>query len=286
MRDTTENIYQKNVNRVIDYINAHLHEPLLLDGIAALVHVSQRQLLRTMRTSLSEPLSAYIARQRVERAVMHMQTENLTLAALAEKVGYGNSQSFSKAFKKHFGLSPRVYVHELQARRGSLVRHGDGGQSHLQPEICEERELSLAYVRIIGEYGEADPYAATWSRLVRFLQRNGKLSDTARFIGVSFDDPNVTKRHLLRFYACATVAEPFVPTGEFGALKIPAGRYAVYTLRGSYSGLHQLYNHIRVHFPYELRYGVAFEEYLNSPYDTSEDDLFTKIFIPIKKTIK
>jgi AraC-like DNA-binding protein len=38
-----------------------------LDVIANQIHVSQRQLLRIMRTALDESLSAYVARQRVEK---------------------------------------------------------------------------------------------------------------------------------------------------------------------------------------------------------------------------
>jgi DNA gyrase inhibitor GyrI len=53
-------------------------------------------------------------------------------------------------------------------------------------------------------------------------------------------------------------------------------------LKGSYSGLQELYSRIWIDFPCELRHGVAFEEYLNSPHDTPENDLLTKIFIPIK----
>jgi AraC-like DNA-binding protein/predicted transcriptional regulator YdeE len=282
MRYSTEDIYQKSVNRVIDYINARLHTPLPLDRIAGFIHVSRRQLLRIMRTSLHEPLSAYIARQRIERAVMYMQTEDLTLTELAERVGYDNSQSFSKAFKKHFGLPPKVYVKELKTRLESLVKCSSGAQNHLQPEICSEQETDLIYIRIIGEYGETELYAAAWNKLMDFLRINRELSDATRFIGISFDDPYVTKRHLLRFYACGSVTKPFVPTGEFGVLKIPAGRYAVYTLKGSYSGLQELYSRIWIDFPCELRHGVAFEEYLNSPHNMIEDDLLTKIFIPIK----
>ena len=46
MKPDTENIYQRKINQVIDYINANLHLPLRLDIIAGQVNVSERQLLR------------------------------------------------------------------------------------------------------------------------------------------------------------------------------------------------------------------------------------------------
>lgn len=108
MKPDTENIYQRKINQVIDYINANLHLPLRLDIIAGQVNVSERQLLRIMKGALNESLYAYVARQRVERAVLYRHTEDMSLADLASRVGYDNPQSFSKAFKKQFSVSPKA----------------------------------------------------------------------------------------------------------------------------------------------------------------------------------
>jgi AraC-like DNA-binding protein/DNA gyrase inhibitor GyrI len=282
MRSDTEEIYQQKVNQVIDYISANLHQPLALDKLADHIFVSQRQLLRIMRSALSEPLHAYIARQRVERAVMYMQTEKMSLTTLSEMVGYESPQSFSKAFKKQFGQSPKTYMNELRTRMEGYVKSSGNRQNHLQSEISEEGDLELVYIRIIGKYGEGKPYETAWNKLFQFLEDNQALSEITRTIGISFDDPNVTKSEQCRFYACATVQKKIVPKGEFGTIQLPKGKYAVYMLKGSYSGLQELYNNISINFDYSLRYGLAFEEYLNSPHNTKEEDYLTKIFIPIK----
>ena len=281
MRSNTQEIYQNIVNQIIDHIHANLHKPLQLDVIADRVHVSQRQLLRIARSFLNESLSAYVARQRMERAVMYLQTEEHSLTALAEKVGYDNPQSFSKAFKKQFGISPMAYMNKRNAQLENQVNNCDK-KDYPQAGICEEEDINLVYIRIIGKYGEDKPYETAWGKLVGFLQSNGLLTGNVRFIGVSFDDPHVTKPNLCRFYACAAVQEKIVPTGEFGTIRLPRGKYAVYTLKGSYAGLQALYDHISLHLGYPLRYGMAFEEYLNSPEDTPETELLTKVFIPVQ----
>lgn len=283
MRNDTENIYRQKVNQVIDCISANLHKPLQLDIIAGQINVSQRQLLRIMRSALNESLYAYVARQRMERAVLYMQMEETNLTQLAEKVGYDNPQSFSKAFKKQFGIPPKTYMDKLQTRLEGAVKSGGNRQMHLLPEICEENDLELIYIRIFGKYGEGEPYDTAWNKLIHFLSGNQALSAETRFIGLSFDDPNVTKHEHCRFYACASVQKKIVPTGEFGTIQLRKGKYVVYTLKGSYSGLQELYNAISVNFDYTLRYGMAFEEYLNSPHNTPEEELLTKIFIPIKQ---
>lgn len=282
MRNNTENIYQQKINQVIDYISVNLHKHLQLDIIAYQINVSQRQLLRITRSSLNESLYSYIARQRVERAVLYMQTEEMSLTKLSEMVGYDNPQSFSKAFKKQFSISPKIYMNELQSRLESCVKSSDNRQSKLYSEICETEDLELIYIRILGKYGEDKLYEAAWNKLILFLTKNEALTETTRFIGISFDDPHVTKHENCRFYACASVQKKIIPTGEFGAIQLKKGKYAVYTLKGSYSGLQELYNGISVNFEYILRHGVIFEEYLNSPHNTEEKELLTKVFIPIK----
>lgn len=82
MKNSTENIYKQKVNQVIDYINSNLHQPLQLNVIADIVNMSQRQLLRMMSSALKEPLYTYVARQRVERAVLYMQIEDMSLQNL------------------------------------------------------------------------------------------------------------------------------------------------------------------------------------------------------------
>lgn len=280
MRNSTENIYQQKANQVIDYISANLHLPLQLDVIANKISVSQRQLLRIMRSALNESLYSYVARQRIERAVLYIQTEEMSLAKLAEMVGYDNPQSFSKAFKKQFRISPKVYIDELQSRLEGYVQ-SSGNRSSLQSEVCHFEGLELVYIRIFGKYGEAEPYETTWSKLMKFLKDNQALTPETRFIGLSFDDPNVTNHRQCRFYACASVQKKIIPTGEFGTIQLQQGKYAVYTLKGSCSGLQELYNNISVNFEYTIRHGMAFEEYINYSKENSEKDI-TKIYIPIK----
>lgn len=280
MRNSTENIYQQKVNQVIDYISANLHLPLQLDVIADKINVSQRQLLRIMRSALNESLYTYVARQRIERAVLYMQTEEMSLTTLSSMVGYDNPQSFSKAFKKQFGISPKAYINELQSRLEGYVQ-SSGNRSSLRAEICYFEGLELVYIRIFGKYGETEPYEIAWNKLMLFLKDNQALTLETRFIGLSFDDPNVTNYNQCRFYACASVKKKIVPTGEFRTIRLQQGKYAVYTLKGSCSGLQELYNNISVNFEHTIRHGMAFEEYISYRTENSKENI-TKIYMPIK----
>lgn len=279
MQSSTENIYKEKINQVIDYISANLHQPLQLDVIADTVNVSQRQLLRIMNSALNESLSAYVARQRIERAVLLMQTENMSLTKLATMIGYDNPQSFSKAFKKQMGISPKAYVEALQHRLEGF--HWNGSPLPASAEICHFEGLDLIYIRIMGKYGAEVSYETVWNKLIAFLKANQAISKETRFIGLSFDDPNVTHSNQCRFYACASVQKKIVPTGEFGTIQLQAGKYAVYALKGNCSGLQELYNNISVNSEYTIRHGMAFEEYIDWEKADSNEQT-TKVYIPIR----
>ena len=280
MKSDTEEKYLQQVNRVIDYINSHLNEPLRVETLAREVCLSEYHFHRIMRDYLHEPLATYIARQRVERAVMYLQMKNIHLAQVAEMVGYETPQSLSKAFKQFFGISPTAY---RKRRAERYEEFSTLKKESLKPEILTEPELKLVYIRIIGRYGEEEPYIEAWRKLRDFLQINGLLTPSTRWIGISFDDPTVTKTEQCRFYACATVEHDVSPQGAFGMKTIPQGRYAVYTLRGSYSGLQEMYDRIYSHpLPTAFRDATSFEEYLNCEPDTEEKDYVTRIYIPIE----
>ena len=161
MKSSTENIYKQKVNQVIDYINFNLHQPLQLNVIADIVNMSQRQLLRMMSSALDEPLYSYVARQRVERAVLYMQTEDMSLQNLAGLVGYDNPQSFSKAFKKQFGISPKTYISRLRMRLKECEHNRK--ECELHAELQSFEGLYLVYMRIWGKYGGKELYTTAWS---------------------------------------------------------------------------------------------------------------------------
>jgi AraC-like DNA-binding protein len=49
---------------------------------------------------------AYLAAWRFQLAARRLRTTNATLAEVAGAIGYGSEASFSKAFKRHVGVSP------------------------------------------------------------------------------------------------------------------------------------------------------------------------------------
>jgi len=69
-----------------------------------------RSLLYTRFTAVvGESPAAYVLRWRMQCAREQLRKERTSVAAVAEHVGYGSEAAFSRAFKRHVGLSPSVW---------------------------------------------------------------------------------------------------------------------------------------------------------------------------------
>ncbi len=95
--------------------------------------------------------------------------------------------------------------------------------------------LHVAFVRHVGPYYEVH---GAWEKVCTGLGRKGLMGPESRFIGVCYDDPEVTPPEKIRYDACVTVGTDFTPEGEVGApgaaptvtvtaLRLPLTRLAV-----------------------------------------------------------
>ena len=213
---------------------------------------------------------------------MYLQTRDLSLQELSEKMGYDTAQSFSKAFKRYFGVSPVAFGNTLTFNTPETTPIEDIAFIGLdEPEVLLISPMYIAYIRIIGPYGEKESYELGWGKLCGFLKENKLQSKATRWFGISFDDPTITKKKQCRFYACASVAQRIKPSGAIGTLTIESGKYAVYTYKGSYSGLLRAYTYIYSREKGRLRNALSFEEYVT--WSDNPVKQITKIYIPIQK---
>ncbi len=283
MKEITNNIYQKAINKAIDYINSNI-ESVDLKTLAGIVNISEYHFHRIFRAYIGESLGSYTTRLKLESAAQKLQVTNDSLKQIADKTGYQSQYSLSKAFKKHFGITPSAF-RNLDTFFSKKHKKPQSEFSNLTPEILEISDINLVYIRIIAQYGSKKEYDDAWNKLIKFARDKNILNHLTEFIGLSFDDPSITRPDKCRFYACITTTNPIEPDGEFGIKTIKKGKYAVFTLKGKYSGLNDLYEAIYykwlLNTEYKLVDSLAFEKYINNPKDVSDSQLLTEIYIPI-----
>ncbi|HZP80229.1 MAG TPA: AraC family transcriptional regulator, partial [Chthonomonadaceae bacterium] len=100
-----------SIQRVLAYIQSHLHEPLSLPGIAAWACVSPPHLSRLFRTQVGTSVMEYVTRCRIASA-RHYLTHapaDLTIREISQLVGFQDASYFARVFKKRVHLSPEDF---------------------------------------------------------------------------------------------------------------------------------------------------------------------------------
>ena len=101
---------------VLEWVEAHLTEPLTLRRVATHAHMSERTLERRMRAETGESLNGYVARCRVERARALLEESALTVSQIAHAVGFGSGESMRRNFLARTGTTPRAYRETFRDR--------------------------------------------------------------------------------------------------------------------------------------------------------------------------
>ena len=104
--------YSPAVQKVMNYVNLNVAEPLTLKSLAAMSFISPSYLSALFKQETGSTLIDYINTQRVNRAAQLLVQNNHTIAAVAEEVGILDVNYFTKIFKKTLGVTPTRYRRE------------------------------------------------------------------------------------------------------------------------------------------------------------------------------
>ncbi|HEX9469777.1 MAG TPA: AraC family transcriptional regulator [Bradyrhizobium sp.] len=94
------------VRRITEFVEAGVGAELRIADLAILVGVSVGHFHRAFRATTGRTPLMYINEARVRRALSIMAVENISVAALALRVGFLSPSHFTRIFKRFTGLSP------------------------------------------------------------------------------------------------------------------------------------------------------------------------------------
>ncbi len=248
--------YVARINRVTDYIRAHLNGDLCLDTLARVANFSPYHFHRIFRGMTGETLNTFIRRIRAETAAMKLiNNPRMTITSIAMHCGFSSSATFAREFKTFFGMSASQFrnggpqslrkIREASSKIDQTIRK-DGKDTDLASSYTEDAiqtlrrrtsmiemnvevkklpELHVAYIRHIGPY-HGIPEA--FKKLDRWAGPRGLINfPETKFLGVYHDNPEITEESKLRSSACITVPEDTPVEGEVGKMTIPGGLFAV-----------------------------------------------------------
>jgi transcriptional regulator GlxA family with amidase domain len=103
---------------LLDRIAADPAGDYSLAKMAAIAKVSVRNLARLFHDEIGTTPARYVELIRIEAAQILLQ-EGATVAAAAERSGFGSAETLRRVFVSRVGSSPSVYVERLRAREAS-----------------------------------------------------------------------------------------------------------------------------------------------------------------------
>jgi AraC family transcriptional regulator len=278
--------HQKRINVVIDYISSHLDEELDLEKLSGMSAVSPYHFHRIMSAYLGEPVGSYIIRCRLEAGSTLLKYGSQQIDEIAYKIGYDSPASFTKAFKKHFGVSPT----EFRSTNNSISMKTIIADKVLpkgfilKPKIVERTAKKAIYIRLIGDY-QSNDYSQAWEKIWKFIKGKRLFGFNQECLGIAYNDPEITESEKCQYDCCVTISKDIKPEGEIGVKNIEGGRYAIFKFKGSIENVGSVYNAVfKTWLPEsncDLRDAPCFEKYVKFS-KTNPDKNRTEIYIPIK----
>ncbi len=293
MKKTTRQLYEERLLRVLVHIQRHLDEPLSLEELANVAHFSPYHFHRVFRGMVGESLQEHIRRLRLERAAMRLKHADRPIVQIALEAGYETHEAFSRAFRSLLGCSPSQFRTDTRSTVDGPGIHYQlpetlttlplkTGELKMDVTLETLEPMRVAFVRHVGPYHEV---GQAWETVCMHLGKEGLLGPDARFIGVCYDDPEVTPPEKIRYDACITVGPDFQGEGPVGVQTLAGGDYAKVTHEGPYDRLNETYAWLFGQWlpqtSYDLRSEPSLEVYLNDPNGTEPEDLLTDIYAPI-----
>jgi AraC family transcriptional regulator len=100
------------LKRAVEYITAHLSEPIGLADIAACTGLTRMHFAAQFRVATGLRPHEYLVRRRVERAQELLATSRLPLVEIALEVGFKTQSHFTTVFARVVGETPNVWRRE------------------------------------------------------------------------------------------------------------------------------------------------------------------------------
>ncbi len=238
--------HRNRINKVFEHIDKNLDSDLSLAVVSEIACFSPFHFHRVFKTITGETLNEYVTRRRIEKAAsVLIHNRSIRIKELSLQNGFDNNASFTRAFKKFYGVNPSKFRKE-NPNTFSKIRQLEGTNGQTYPsyekyirsiddlknwtemnakiEIKEVPALGFASITQIGVNGIE--YA--FERLIKWANSKDLLENpSAKLARIFHDTFKVTAPGKVRMSICLLTNEPFVAEGEIHKGKIKKGKCIV-----------------------------------------------------------
>ncbi|MBX2807749.1 MAG: helix-turn-helix domain-containing protein [Cellvibrionaceae bacterium] len=102
------------------WLQNHVEKPLTVDVMAKQFGMSERNFSRRFKTATGKTPNSYLQHLRLGMAQELLQSSNLSIGDIADRVGYSDVSYFSQLFRQTWSVTPRQYRTMVRAKLFSL----------------------------------------------------------------------------------------------------------------------------------------------------------------------
>lgn len=96
----------QKINKVLRLIHERYAEDLSVELLASSIYLSRSVFMKRFTRLVGESPISYLTAWRMHKSFSLLRNNGHSINSVAEKVGYSSAESFSRAFKRHFGMTP------------------------------------------------------------------------------------------------------------------------------------------------------------------------------------
>ena len=98
------------VDLALEYIHSEYMHDITIEKIARHLNLDRTYFSVTFKKKIGMAPKQYLLNYRMNTAASLISKNNISVTIAANSVGYSDLFTFSKSFKRHFGMSPSVYA--------------------------------------------------------------------------------------------------------------------------------------------------------------------------------
>ncbi len=281
-RAATTESYSRRLQRVAEHIWAHLDEPMDLAELADIACFSPFHFHRVYRATMGETVAETLVRLRLMRAARQLAHEQVAIADIARRAGYGSTAAFSRAFRASYGRSPSAFRADRAVRPEASLLTPAAGAFPMKVEIQDLSPMRLAYV---PHRGPPQTVGRAFDRLMAWAGPRGLTLPPHWGVAVWTSDMMNTPPEEQEAIAGLTVGPEVQADETVGIHVVPGGRHAVVLHKGPFAHIGRAYDLLFAWLPTsgeEPADRPLFEINLNDPRKTAPEDLLTQICLPLR----
>jgi AraC family transcriptional regulator len=233
--------YYNRIQKSIDFIERNLENDITLSQAASQAYCSLYHYHRIFQSMVDHTVKDYIRKRRLSCAAEELINSNIRIIDIALKYQYKTHESFSRAFFKEVGTSPKDYRKYKKAiyNFDRINLYNNIYKSILQENLIGPKIISKSELRVVGiELRTSKDDEVDFKQIPMFWNKffNSKLGD--KIPNKSYSDTylgyscNFDEHANYTYMICSEVEELTPPPTGMVQKIIPASKYATFDVKG------------------------------------------------------